>query len=288
MKILLFNILLCLANAFIHSPSIRSYTKIASSINEPSFLHPVPVNIYSRIFDKNKNLDEIQVFEPYGVDKNKTQCLLFFTGVTSVITYDVYSNVLNSIASKNVAVYIPKFKYNNIDKLIKTLSEEYNEIIPISHSSGVNSIVEKCSKHKSINKMILLDPVDSRILKNNKLKMKFIKNILFVIATKSYNGNPTFIPSFFSLNEDSFHLNRDLNSKTIESEEHGHCDILNPVYSNLMYNSKICDGVDDRKPSSLNKYHKWIANNINNFVKGDKLGDDSLSESSSKDETDTL
>ena len=247
---------------------------------------PVAVNSYSRIFDKNKNLDEIQVFEPYAVDKNNTQCLLFFTGVSSVITYDVYSKVLNSMASKNIAVYIPKFKYNNIDKLIKTLSEEYNEIIPISHSSGISSIVEKCSKHKSINRMILLDPVDSRILKNNRLKMKYINKLLFVIAKKSYDGKPTFIPSYFSLNEDSFHLNRDCNVETIESEDHGHCDILNPVYSNLMYNSKICDGNDDRKPSTSNEYHKWIANNVYNFVKGIKTCNGS--NVASKDESYTM
>ena len=103
--------------------------------------------------------------------------------------------------------------------------------------------------------------------------MKFIKKILFIIAKKSYDGNPTFIPSFFSITEDSFHLNKDYTVETIESDDHGHCDILNPVYSNMMHNIKICDGDNDRKASSKNNYHKWIANNINIFIKGINLED---------------
>ena len=270
MKIITFSFILCVANAFIQPFHKLSCVKVFDS---PKEIQPVSVNIFSRSFDKNINLDEIQVFEPHSVDKKQTECLLLFTGISSIIPCDFYSNVLNYIAGKNVAIYIPKFKYNNIDKLIKKLSEEYKEVIPISHSSGVNILVEKCSKHKSINKIILLDPVDARFIKSDRLHMKFIKKILFIIAKKSYDGNPTFIPSFFSITEDSFHLNKDYTVETIESDDHGHCDILNPVYSNMMHNIKICDGDNDRKASSKNNYHKWIANNINIFIKEIKLED---------------
>ena len=41
----------------------------------------------------------------------------------------------------------------------------------------------------------------------------------------------------------------------------------------MMHNIKICDGDNDRKASSKNNYHKWIANNINIFIKEIKLED---------------
>lgn len=233
----------------------------------------VSVIAYSRIFadtDTDTDLEEIQVFEPESALKNETTCVLFFSGGNALMPYEIYSNVLNKIAGKNLAVYVPRFKYKNIDELIATLEKEYAAVVPVSHSSGVNELIDKCGKYKSIRKMVLLDPVDIRLMKTNKLKMKNIDDVLFIMAAKSYAGKPTFIPAYFALDEDSFIFAKNASVKTVEYAEHGHCDILNNIYSNMMFRIKICDGLDSRKPSLLNDYHINVANDIADFINATK------------------
>ena len=238
-----------------------------------SYVPFVPVNIFLRTFDKKYNLDDIQVFEPFYMDKKNTSCLVFFTGGSSVISHDIYSNVITDIANKNISVYIPKYKYNKMDELFELLKKEYKEVITIGHSSGASTLINTVSNKKNINKIILVDPVDTRLVFKNKLKMKNVKNVLFLHADKSYNGNPiSFIPSFFRLLPESFIFNKDCNVQVVESKDHGHCDILNPVYSNFMYNSKVCDGLSERDSVLLRNYHNWISKVIYLFIQGKRFG----------------
>ena len=45
-------------------------------------------------------------------------------------------------------------------------------------------------------------------------------------------------------------LKSDLNVEYIESEEHGHCDVLDPLWSDLMHGT-IAKGVDNRDYKNL-------------------------------------
>jgi len=241
-----------------------------------AYIPHVPVNIYSRCFLPTiKGLEDIQVFEPYQVNRSNTECLVFFTGGSSVITYDIYSNLLNEVAGKNISVYIPSFRYNDYDKLIQVLSKEYKEVIGIGHSSGSSTLIQKFGDKKNVQRIILMDPVDTRIVKVTKNDMKNVQEVLFLNAQKSYQGNPIpFIPDFLKLEKKDFNFAKGYKYRLIESAEFGHCDILNPIYSNFMFYSKVCNGNLNRKITILNQYHRWISEKIYNFVKRIPDGDD--------------
>jgi hypothetical protein len=100
-----------------------------------------------------------------------------------------------------------------------------------------------------------------------KIKLPFLKRVLFINANKSYNGKPiSFIPEYFKLLPTSFEVSNDCIHNIIEYDGYGHCDILNHIYSNFMYNIKICDGTNKRKKSELNNYHELLAQNISTFI----------------------
>ena len=235
----------------------------------------VPINFYARFFPKTNA--EVQVFEPVNnlrtrsvplvSGKKAIKCLVFFTGGSSFITHDIYSNILTEIASLNMAVYIPPFSFTEYDSLIQQLNTEYEEVIPVAHSSGAKNVVDHFANQKTVQRMILMDPVKTRLFQPQKINMKYIKDVLFLNAEKSYSGHPLpFIPSFLKLTEDSFRFDRKARVSTLTDEQHGHCDILNPIYSNAMYQLKICDGLSDRQGQLLHNYHTWLANQIQEFV----------------------
>lgn len=240
-----------------------------------AFVNPlskVPIHFHSRFFPKTGS--EVPVYEP--VNKKGTKCLVFFTGGSSFITHDIYSNVLTELASLNMAVYIPPFSFTEYDSLIQQLQTEYDEVIPVAHSSGAKNVVDHFANRKTVQKMILLDPVKTRLFHLDKIHMKHIRDVLFLNAEKSYSGRPfPFIPSFLKLTEDAFRFGRGVRVATVNEEQHGHCDVLNPIYSNAMYRLKICDGLSDRQGQPLHLYHAWLANQIRAFVYGNLTGGNS-------------
>ena len=242
---------------------------LAMSLTQP--LTKVPIHFYSRFFPKTNT--EVPVYEP--VNKKGTKCLVFFTGGSSFITHDIYSNVLTELASLNMAVYIPPFSFTEYDSFLKQLHDEYDEVIPVAHSSGAKNVVDHFADRKAVQKMVLLDPVKTQLFRLERFRMKNIKDVLFLNAEKSYSGRPIpFIPSFLKLTEDAFFFDRKVRISTVNEEQYGHCDILNPIYSNTMYRLKICDGLSDRQGQNLNLYHGWLANQIRAFVYGNSTGSD--------------
>lgn len=234
-------------------------------------LTKVPIHFYSRFFPKTNT--EVPVYEP--VNKKGTKCLVFFTGGSSFITHDIYSNVLTELASLNMAVYIPPFSFTEYDSLMQQLQSEYDEVIPVAHSSGAKNVVDHFANRKTVQKMVLLDPVKTQLFRLEKIRMKNIQDVLFLNAEKSYSGRPIpFIPSFLKLTEDAFFFDRRVRVSTLTDEQHGHCDILNPIYSNAMYQLKICDGLSDRQGQLLHTYHTWLANQIRAFVYGNTTKDE--------------
>ena len=216
---------------------------------------------------KFENMNDITVFEPINFDKKEASCVVFFTGGNSLMPADIYSDFLEKIASKNLAVYVPRLNYYNFDKLINKLKKEYKDVNFIGHSSGGITAIKKSIKNKSVRNLILLDSVDSRLLdnkfRNKKYILRNLKNLVFLNAAKSYKLNLDpfgfpFIP-FMSLNKEAFELSKNCNIKQIYATYYGHADVLNSPFANFMHNSRIAVGYKDRKLGILDKYYNWIA-----------------------------
>ena len=246
----------------------RPYQKYLNKINviERTDLFAPLIPIRNIVFD-NKNVTNKT--NTNKTNKDKT-CILFFTGLNSFISHKYYSSLLNKIVEldENFIVYTPQFYYKNIDMLIDLLQKEYKEVILVGHSSGADSILNVCEKAESIKKIVLMDPVHTKVLQINKFStfpLKHVSNTLFMYANKSYNEKSRFIPDLFSLNKTSFSFNKDCKIEVVTKEEFGHCDLLNPFYSNIVYFLNLIDGTTNRNIFHLYNYHKWIAQEIHLF-----------------------
>lgn len=227
----------------------------------------IPSLLTKKYVRKFENLNDITVFEPLKLDRRDSSCIIFFTGGNSIMPPDIYSDFLEKLASKNLAVYVPNLGYNKFDKLIKKLNNEYKDVNFIGHSSGGITAIKKSIDNKYIKNLILLDSVDSRLIdsefRNKKYNLKFLKNLIFLNAAKSYKVNfkpfgLPFIP-FMSLDESAFELSKKCKVKKIVASVYGHADILNSPFSNFMHNSRIAVGFSQRKLGCLNSYHNWLA-----------------------------
>ena len=199
----------------------------------------------------------ISVYERPNVHKKNTTCLLFFSGGNALISHDVYSNFLSTLANKNFAIYTIPFKYDNLDNLVNKLKDEYAEIVPMSHSSGSVPLIENAANNPYITRAIMMDPIDARIDRSKKIQMPHMKQIMIFRAEKSHKGSfLPFIPEFFELSKDKLKPHPECEIEVIESKEYGHCDILNPSYSNTIheYIKPICDGASNRNSENLYGY----------------------------------
>ena len=230
-----------------------------------------PIISYIRKFE-NK-LENIKVTELQNVDKLCTRCIIFFTGGSSLIIPEIYNNFFSKLVDNNFSIYTPSFRYSNISKLINTIKDDYIEIILVGHSSGCTTAINNCN-NSFINKLILLDAVDTRLINRNKnYDLKNLESILFLNAMKSYKitydpyGFP-FIP-FLRIKKNNFNLKNDCQIININIEDYGHCDILDKPFSNVMHKTRIAVGNRNRTYTNLNNYHIWNANIFRNFVNKD-------------------
>jgi hypothetical protein len=229
----------------------------------------VSINSFVRKIGSGINADEVHVFEPKYINKKATECVVFFTGGAGYIPPIIYTSILSCISKRCLSVYVPTYDNKKIDELVNVLRLEYKDVILVSHSSGVARLIPVCENNEFIERAILIDPVDTRIIKFGKVFMRNIKNVLFVKSAKSYSGTPIpFIPPQFAMDDNSFQF---LNKCDIEHyTDHfaGHCNLLNPVFSNIMHNIHICDGIFDRNSSiELYNYHERIGDIIYFFCK---------------------
>ena len=222
---------------------------------------------YKRSF-LDKKLKNVQVIQK-DIPNTDLKCAIFFTGGSGIVRYNIYSQFLNTLAMKNISVYIPEFNYNNINELIKQLEYEYEEVFLLGHSSGCTTMLNRCDL-KNIKNIILLDPVNTRIVKRD--KNKFIlsnsNNLLFINAEKSYKitfepfGLP-FIP-MFKLDKDTIVWNKTHNKiKYKYYKYNGHSDILNKNLSNFMHYSRASVGDKNR---NIYSYHRKVSRTIYDFV----------------------
>ena len=233
-----------------------------------SFLMPNPVRVYSKYVKDEK----IKVFEPYNINKDKIDSVLFFTGGNSIIPSEIYSNFLSQLSSNNISLHVASSNMDVTELLADELSEEYKSLTVVGHSTGCINAIETCNNNKNIKKSVLLDPVDNRFLfgdENKKKKIKYLDNILFLNAKKSYEFSLfplriPFIPAF-KLEEENLDIFRDTQIQKMEAEEFGHCDILNTLWSDIMHKT-ISEGHNNRDEEELSNYHKWVSLIISTFI----------------------
>ena len=220
----------------------------------------------------------IHVFESKFCVKHETPCLLFFTGGNSIITHKIYSNLLAGLSNKKVSIYTIPFHYSNVDfiELVKQLKTEYEDIIAISHSSGSVPLIRAVSHNPDITKVVMLDPIDARVNRRKRIHLKHLKHLFVVRSEKAYEGKKLpFIPRFLELTKDKLNLHQECNVNILNAEEYGHCDLLDPLYANLVhkYLRNICDGTVDRTHENLFRYIDWLTDEIAKFAKTSCIND---------------
>ena len=201
--------------------------------------------------------------------KNESTCIIFFGGGSNSISYRIYDTFLKKIQKNKMSVYVPCFNYKHIPYLIHILKRQYKNVIMMGHSSGCSTVLNNCSE-KAVKKVILLDPVKTKLWGKLLFTLPFVSSILIVQAMKAYKKtyNPPglpFIPSFFKITEDNLILKGDCNIQSIQQNNYGHSDILNPSFSNIMHNSRITVGHENRTNENLNLYHNTLAEIFKEF-----------------------
>lgn len=246
------------------------------SVNQIFCFHNyIPIKSYTRSF-KN-DLQDIKVTEPYYISKDNTTAIVFFTGGSSSMIPEIYQDFLKSLSNSRFSIYSPSFQYKNINLLINELSKEYKDVVFMGHSSGGEVAINNCYDNKIIKSVILIDPVDPNILTNKEKKeLKYLRNIIFLNAMKSYKWNfkpfgPPFIPfKKLILDENKMNITKKCTIKKYVFEKYGHCDILDKSYSDLMHYSKLSVGNTNRSTINFNVYHNQLANIITHNINSKK------------------
>ena len=256
MRLMITSFLLTLGSGF--SPMVQSMGKI----------------IKGRL-DNNNN----KVYEQEGIEKKDTACVLFFTGLNSVIPGEIYDTFLSNLALKGISSYIADPDIESTTDLLDDLVESYANVTVIGHSSGSVNAIGVCTNNKDIKTLVLMDPVDNSFLlnryRNNDLVLKYVEKVLFLNAAKSYEWNFSpndftvpFIPTF-NIKPENLKLKKGV-SETIEATEFGHSDILDKTWSDFMHGT-ISKGSDDRDEVVLNEYKRWLSTTISNFITGEEF-----------------
>ena len=225
--------------------------------------------------DNNNN----KVYEQEGIEKKDTACVLFFTGLNSVIPGEIYDTFLSNLALKGISSYIADPDIESTTDLLDDLVESYANVTVIGHSSGSVNAIGVCTNNKDIKTLVLMDPVDNSFLlnryRNNDLVLKYVEKVLFLNAAKSYEWNFSpndftvpFIPTF-NIKPENLKLKKGV-SETIEATEFGHSDILDKTWSDFMHGT-ISKGSDDRDEVVLNEYKRWLSTTISNFITGEEF-----------------
>lgn len=253
----------------------------------------IPIKTYKKFIDDKV----VKVFEPQNVIKNKTSCVIFYTGANSLIPGEIYTEFINNLVQKNLSVHVSPNNQELSEDLVYELLDEYQEVIPLSHSSGCINAIKNSNKNRNIKNVIFMDPVDNRELLNsfggffNPLaiwqkkeekadKLKYVDNILLLNAKKSYEWKlypftVPFIPGFSLKDEELF--DNDVNKIKIEATEYGHSDILDNLWSDLMHGT-ISKGYEERDEEKLALYRLWLVEVINSFIKNNKIEDEDISD----------
>ena len=245
-------------------------------VNAYAFMLNVPINTHKYEY----NSEVIKVYEPKLLDKKDMNAIVFYTGANSLIPADIYSNFIKCLNNYNFSVSVVTNNNDATIEMLYNIRDEYKEIITLTHSSGYVNAIQTVQKQKNIKKAVFLDPVDNIALLNtnvfnffnsDKINIKYLESILIVNAEKSYKGSIfpkleiPFIPAF-GLNIKKFKKNYpELNIEKISTNDYGHSDVLDSLWSDLMHVT-LSKGNDDRDQANLDSYVNWLAEKIYNFI----------------------
>jgi len=196
-------------------------------------LQNIPIKNNNRNF---KNIGKLKTVEPF-YEENTDDCILFFSGASANMPYEIYNSFLSSVASNNVTCYVYNNDLENENELVNVLKKKHNNIGLVGHSSGCCSALEFLEKSNNIDNVILFDPVDDRMIKknrnqvimnyffnknDNKITIPHLNKFIIVKAEKSYKWtfNPfrvPFIPAF-DLNKNDFEFSNIFNNNYEEDE----------------------------------------------------------------------
>ena len=170
------------------------------------FIVKRPVNVIKKVYN-DKSI--VKIYEPKDLNKKDATALVFYTGANSLIPGDIYSNFISSLNNLNFTVNVVTNNNEVTKDFLEEIRGEYQEIVAISHSSGVVNAVATLNEEKSIKRAIFLDPVDNSKLVNQNFfdffsedfyKLNYLSDILILNAKKSYFQELKF-PSFQELYE---------------------------------------------------------------------------------------
>lgn len=217
---------------------------------------------------------KLRIFEPENSISKETNCILFFTGGSNAISPSIYSDFFTSCNEKNIAVYIPCFRYKHIACLIRILHNKYKKVIVVGHSSGCTTLLNQIKNQECIQDVVLMDPVNTNIFQKKEFSIPYVKTLLFIHAYKSYkiNQDPYGLPFIPFLKITKEQLEGENISRIIDvtATNYGHSDILNPVFSNIMHFTRITVGNKNRTTEQLYGYHEQLSETILYFMEEEK------------------
>ena len=197
-----------------------------------SLINNIPTKTYTRDFD---NAGQLKIIEPFECDKEDTPSLIFFSGGRGLIPNEIYTSLINYIASNKISCCVYNGNFENINKVVDILDGEYSNITALGHSSGGYRALKLMETNNNVKNGILLDPVDDRLLFDNKMeyllkneedkkiRLKNKNNLLFIRAKKAYEWslfppNAPFIPFFDIKPEDVIIDNDQMINKSYDEE----------------------------------------------------------------------
>ena len=254
---MLFNkviVFLGMLNVFAFNPAIKSMTNIVQ---------------------KRLGGEDVKCYEIENINQKETPCVLFFTGLNSMIPGEVYSDFLTQLSGQGVSTYMATADKDETNELVEGLLEKYANVTVLGHSSGCVNALQVCNDNKEIKTAVLMDPVDNSMffqdLRGKQLTLKNVERLMFLNAGKSYKWdisltkfNVPFIPGF-RIDDKNLKLKKGV-SNMIEAVDFGHSDILDEPWSEVMHNS-ISKGSEDRELNVLSEYRYWLGLRVNNFIK---------------------
>ena len=240
-----------------------------------AYIFSYPTDIYK----KKYNDKIIKVYEPHNIPQKNLDSILFFTGANSLIPGDIYTCFISSLVDLKYSVSVLPNDMQASYEYIKDIQANYSSITTLTNSSGCINAINLFNNFDKITNSIFLDPVDNSKVYNlfndiTKENLNYLNHLLIITAEKSYQWSLApicfpFIPAFRLDIKKLLNLKSDLNIKYIEAELHGHCDVLDPMWSDIMHET-IAKGHDDRSYKNLLEYHNWLAREIHSFIYKDE------------------
>ena len=252
------------------------------------------VNTYNLNIKVKKNYIKDTLFKQYlPRNSTPTKNIAFYSGGNSIIPSDIYSGFLKQLANQGFSVYAMTNNNEANSLLYDTLYG--TDIYILTHSSGCVTAINDANTMRDINSAIFMDPVNNQglidrfnFIDNNKLSIRYLKDILIINAEKSYKWsifpefNIPFIPGFRLTEKELKSINSDIDISCESAEDYGHSDVLDSIWSDFMHNT-LSKGLDDRSDEELEKYHMWLALTISKYINNDMSNLKTISSSNNDD-----